>query len=79
MRDQRYQLLGTAVRRGDKSRVEQLEKLEAELVADPKKTAEEKFRLRMQAVDRRAGLKQAEGMEAMSEAVQEAEPPSPTD
>ena len=65
VRDQRYQLLGTAVRRGDKSRVEQLEKLEAELVADPKKTAEEKFRLRMQAVDRRAGLKQAEGMEAM--------------
>jgi len=65
VREQRYQLLGSAVRRGDKSRLEQLEKIEAEVIADPKKSAEEKFRLRMQAVDRRAGLKQAEGMDAM--------------
>lgn len=67
VREQRFQLLGNAVRRGDKSRLEQLEKLEAELIADPNKTAEEKFRLRMQSVDRRAGLKQAEGMAAMLE------------
>ena len=67
VREQRYQLLGSAVRRGDKSRLEQLEKIEAELIADPKKSAEEKFRLRMQSVDRRAGLKQAEGMAAMLE------------
>lgn len=67
VREQRYQLLGNAVRRGDKSRLEQLEKIESELIADPKKTAEEKFRLRMQSVDRKAGLKQAEGMTAMLE------------
>ncbi len=67
VREQRYQLLGNAVRRGDKSRLEQLEKIEAELVADPNKTAEEKFRLRMQSVDRKAGLKQSEGMAAMLE------------
>lgn len=66
-REQRYQLLGTAVRRGDKSRLEQLEKVESELLADPKKTAEEKFRLRMQTVDRKSGLKQADGMAAMLE------------
>jgi thiol-disulfide isomerase/thioredoxin len=65
VREQRYQLLGNAVRRGDKSRLEQLEKIEAEVIADPKKSPEEKFRLRMAAVDRRAGLKQSEGMEAM--------------
>ncbi len=67
VREQRYQLLGSAVRRGDKSRLEQLEKIEAELIADPKKSAEEKFRLRMQSVDRKAGLKQAEGTAAMLE------------
>ena len=67
VREQRYQLLSNAVRRGDKSRLEQLEKIEAELVADPNKTAEEKFRLRMQSVDRKAGLKQSDGMAAMLE------------
>jgi len=67
VREQRYQMLGSAVRRGDKSRLEQLEKLEGDLIADPKKTPEEKFRLRMQGVDRKAGLKQAEGMAAMLE------------
>lgn len=67
VREQRYQLLGSAVRRGDKSRLGQLEKVETELLADPKKTAEEKFRLRMQSVDRKAGLKQAEGTTAMLE------------
>lgn len=67
VREQRYQLLGSAVRRGDKSRLEQLEKLEGDLIADPKKTPEEKFRLRMQSVDRKAGMKQAEGMTAMLE------------
>ncbi len=67
VREQRYQLLGGAVRRGDKSRLEQLEKIETELITDPKKTSEEKFRLRMQSVDRKAGLKQAEGMAAMLE------------
>ncbi len=62
-REQRHQLLSSAVRRGDTSRLKQLETLEAELLADPKRTPEEKFRLRMQTVDRKAGLKQAEGME----------------
>ncbi|MFA6545885.1 MAG: TlpA disulfide reductase family protein [Limisphaerales bacterium] len=62
---QRHELLSRAVRRGDTSRLGQLDKVEAELLADPKRTPEEKFRLRMQTVDRKAGLKQAEGMEAM--------------
>lgn len=66
-REQRQQLLSSAVRRGDTSRLGQLEKVEAEMLADPKLTAEEKFRLRMQGVDRKAGLKQAEGMTAMLE------------
>ncbi len=66
-REQRHQLLSSAVRRGDTSRLAQLDKVEAELLADPAKTSEEKFRLRMQGVDRKAGLKQAEGMPAMLE------------
>ncbi len=66
-REQRHQLISQAVRRGDKSRLRQLEKLEAEILGDPQKTSEEKFRLRMQVVDRNAGLKQNEGMTAMLE------------
>ncbi|MEQ2010009.1 MAG: TlpA disulfide reductase family protein [Limisphaerales bacterium] len=64
-REQRHLLLSNAVRRGDTSRLAQLEKVETEILADPKKSPEEKFRLRMQGVDRNAGLKQAEGMDAM--------------
>lgn len=64
-REQRHQLLYNAVRRGDTSRLAQLEKVETEILSDPAKSSEEKFRLRMQGVDRKAGLKQAEGMDAM--------------
>jgi thiol-disulfide isomerase/thioredoxin len=66
-RDQRYQLLSGAVRRGDISRLAQLEKVEGELLADPKLDAEGRFRLRMQGIDRKVGLRQSEGMTAMAE------------
>ena len=66
-RAQRHQLLSSAVRRGDTSRLTQLEKVETEMLADPKLDTEGKFRLRMQGVDRQAGLKQGEGMAAMLE------------
>ena len=67
VREQRQQLLSSAVRRGDTSRLAQLDTVEAEMHADPKLDAEGKFRLRMQTVDRKAGLKQSEGMAAMLE------------
>ncbi len=66
-REQRHQLLSSAIRRGDTSRLEQLEKVETEMLADPKLDAEGKFRLRMQGVDRKVGLRQSEGMTAMAE------------
>lgn len=66
-RELRHELLSRAVRRGDVTRLKQLEKLEQELVADPKLSAEERFRYRAQGVDRNAGLKQSEGTAAMLE------------
>lgn len=66
-REQRHRLLAIAVQRGDVTRLGQLEKVEAELLADPKLDTEGKFRLRMQGVERKAGLRQSEGMTAMTE------------
>lgn len=66
-RAQRHLLLSAAVRRGDTSRLAQLEKVEAELLADPKLDTEGRFRLRMQTIDRNAALKQNEGMGAILE------------
>ena len=65
VREQRHQALSSAVQKGDAKRAEQLDKLEEQILADPKLSAEDKFRLRMRAVDRRAGLKQSEGMAVM--------------
>ncbi|NBV25177.1 MAG: TlpA family protein disulfide reductase [Proteobacteria bacterium] len=65
VREQQHQLLTSAVQKGATKRVEQLDKLEEQILADPKLTDEDKFRLRMRTVDRRAGLKQSEGMAVM--------------
>lgn len=66
-REQQHKFLSIAVHRGVVTHLSQLEKVEAELLADPKLDAEGKFRLRMQGVDRKVGLRQSEGMTAMAE------------
>jgi thiol-disulfide isomerase/thioredoxin len=57
--------LGYAADRGDTNRAARLKTLESEQMKDPNVTEDEKFELRARAVERAAGAKQGEGMEAM--------------
>lgn len=56
--------LGYAADRGDTNRAARLKTLEQEQLKDPNVTEDEKFELRARAVERAAGAKQAESMEA---------------
>lgn len=64
-RKREMMFLGFAADRGDTNRAALLKKLETEHLNDPNTTEDEKFELRARAVERAAGAKQDQGMEAV--------------
>jgi thiol-disulfide isomerase/thioredoxin len=64
-RKREMMFLGFAADRGDTNRAALLKKLETEHLNDPNATEDEKFELRARAVERAAGAKQDQGMEAV--------------
>jgi thiol-disulfide isomerase/thioredoxin len=64
-RRKEYEMISIAVRRGDSTRTSRLEELEKDRLNDPGLGEEERFQLRLQAVQRATMSKQDDGKEAM--------------